>query len=351
VLTLTAHDAVQEYYGRVLSKSSDLKTSACCSVDAMLPVIRSIVDQIEPEILERFYGCGFPIPPALEGCTVLDLGCGTGRDAFICSRLVGEQGLVIGVDITDEQLEVGRRHLTAQTERFGYRQPNVALLKGYMEDLGAIGITDESVDVVISNCVINLSPDKERVFSEIQRVLRPGGELIFSDIFADRRVPRHLRDDPELLGECLAGAMYVEDFRRTLGRLGVRDHRVVSNRPVTIDNHGLEARIGMVGFSSVTVRAFKLASLEDRCEDYGQIVRYLGTIDDHPHAFTLDDHHVFPTDKPIPVCGNTASMLSETRFADHFVVEGDRGVHYGLFDCDSHPTADRDRAPGVGDCC
>jgi SAM-dependent methyltransferase len=350
VATSTARDAVQEYYGRVLSSSDDLKTGACCPVEAMPARIREIVDHIEPEILTRFYGCGSPIPVALDGCTVLDLGCGTGRDAFICSRLVGEGGMVIGVDMTDEQLEVGRSKLSAQMERFGYRQPNVALLKGYMEDLAAIGIADESVDVVISNCVINLSPDKERVFSEILRVLRPGGELLFADIFADRRVPRHLRSDPELLGECLGGAMYLDDFRRMLSRRGVRDYRVVSSRPVSIDNPELEAKIGMIGFSSVTVRSFKLAFFEDRCEDYGQTARYLGTIEGYPHYFELDDHHRFETGRPMPVCGNTAAMLTETRFGDHFVIDGDRAVHYGLFDCAS-PTVDGAGTANADGCC
>ena len=101
------------------------------------------------------------------------------------------------------------------------------------------------------------------------------------------------------------------------------------------------------------VQLFGLQTLPWACriQDYGQIVRYLGTVDHHPHAFTLDDHHVFPTGKPIPVCGNTASMLSDTRFADHFTVEGDRSVHYGLFDCGSHPTATQEGASAVDGCC
>ena len=331
----TTRQQVQEYYGRVLSGSRDLKTSACCPLEDVAGEATEILRLIEPEILERFYGCGAPIPPAVAGRTVLDLGCGTGRDAFLCSKMVGETGRVIGIDMTAEQLAVGRRHLKAQMLRFGFSTPNVDLREGYMEDLAAAGIDDASVDIVISNCVINLSPDKMRVFSEILRVLKPGGELFFADVFADRRIPEPLRTDPELHGECLAGAMYTEDFRRMLAHLGVPDLRVLSDRPISVDNPELEARIGMVGFRSTTVRAFKLASLEDRCEDWGQIARYLGTIPGAPHAFRLDDHHKFATGKPTPVCGNTAAMLSETRFGEHFLVEGHRGVHYGLFDCGS----------------
>ena len=106
-----------------------------------------------------------------ETSRVLDLGCGTGRDVYMASYLVGEKGLVIGVDMTEEQLEVAQRHVTTQTERFGFAHPNVKFYHGYIEDLNALGIADNSIDAVISNCVINLSPNKEAVFAEIFRVL------------------------------------------------------------------------------------------------------------------------------------------------------------------------------------
>ncbi len=139
--------------------------------------------------MEKFYGCGLPIPVTVEGCTILDLGCGTGRDVYVCSKLVGEKGPLIGVDMTEEQLEIARRHREAQSIKFGYKEPNVTFFQGYIKDLASMGIGHSSIDIVISNCVINLSPDKESVFSEIFRVLKPGGELYFSDIFADRRLP------------------------------------------------------------------------------------------------------------------------------------------------------------------
>src|SRR5262249_8188378 len=158
--------------------------------------------------------------PALDDCTVVDLGCGTGRDCFVLSRLVGERGRVIGVDMTPEQLAVARRHRDWHAERYGHAASNVDLREGYIEDLAALGIADASVAVVVSTCVVNLSPDKPRVFREIFRVLKPGGELYFSDVFADRRIPSALLEDPVLLGECLAGALYPEDFRRLLLAVG-----------------------------------------------------------------------------------------------------------------------------------
>ncbi len=343
-------DTVREYYGKVLEGTKDLKTKACCSLESLPAAHRRILAEIDDEILDKFYGCGSPIPPALEGCTVLDLGCGTGRDVYLASRLVGPDGLVIGVDMTDEQIEVARRHQGSQAKRFGFKKTNVDFRKGYIEDLASLGIADNSVDVVISNCVINLSPQKERVFSEIFRVLKPGGELYFSDVFAGRRVPEELRSDPVLLGECLGGAMYVEDFRRLLRGLGCPDYRVVSKRPIAIENAEIEAMAGMIDFWSMTVRAFKLSCLEDICEDYGQAAYYLGTIPDHPHRFPLDDHHTFVTGKPMLVCGNTAGMVGETRFGKHFKVIGDMSVHYGPFDC-SPAASCADTGGSSGSCC
>lgn len=341
-------ESVREYYGRVLGTSADLKTSACCLAESLPEHHREILGRIHPEVLEKFYGCGSPIPYDLEGRVVLDLGCGSGRDAYLLSRLVGPRGRVIGVDMTPEQLEVARRHVGYHTGEWGYSEPNVEFLEGYIEDLRSLGIENESVDLVVSNCVINLSPAKEQVFSEIFRVLKPGGELYFSDVFSGRRVPESLRTDPVLMGECLGGALYTEDFRRLLRGLGVLDHRVMSRSRLDLRSTEVEAKAGMIDFYSVTVRAFKLP-LEDICEDYGQVAFYLGTIPEAPHAFALDDHHLFRTGMPMLVCGNTASMLLDTRFGRHFRVLGDRSVHYGAFACGTAP-ASADSAAGGG-CC
>ncbi len=333
---------VREYYGTVLGSSDDLKTSACCAAQAPPPHLAAILAQIHPEVLDRFYGCGTPLPPALDGATVLDLGCGTGRDAYVLSRLVGPEGRVIGIDMTPEQLDVARRHRDHHAAAFGYEQPNVEFVDGYIEDLAAPGVADASVDVVVSNCVLNLSPDKPRVLREIFRVLRTGGELYFSDVYADRRVPAELAADPVLLGECLGGALYVEDLRRELAAAGCLDARVCETSPIALEDPAVAARAGHIAFTSQTIRAFKL-DLEDRCEDYGQTAAYRGTISEHPDAFELDDHHRFETGRPVPVCRNTALMLSATRYAAHFAIDGDGSTHRGLFDCApaAAPTAPR----------
>lgn len=347
----TAHsDLVKGYYGSVLSGAADLKTGTCCCNETIPQPHRAVLATLDEEVLDRFYGCGSPIPPLIAGKRVLDLGCGAGRDAFLLSALVGPTGSVVGVDFTAAQLDVARRHRDVHAARIGLPHSNVDFRLGAIEDLAAAGIADASVDVVVSNCVINLSDDKERVFSEIRRVLRPGGELYFSDVFADRRMPAALARDPILLGECMGGALYVEDFRRLMRRVGFADHRVVASRPVSIDNAEIEARVGNVGFSATTVRAFALSTLEDACEDYGQVAIYLGTIPEHPHRFDLDDHHAFVTGRPMLVCGNTAAMVGETRFAPHFRVIGDRSTHFGAFACSPRAGDATDGDCGC-DCC
>lgn len=344
-------DKLKQYYGKILQKSEDLKTSACCcNGDSLSRAVKAALSEINDEIITRFYGCGSPLPPLLDGCKVVDLGCGTGRDSYVAARLAGADGYVIGVDMTDEQLEVAIRNRDSQMKRFGYKQPNIEFRQGYIEDLKALDIADNSVDVVISNCVLNLSPNKKQVFSEIFRILKPGGELHFADVFTGRRVPKEFHHDPVLHGECLAGAMYIEDFRRLLQSLGYRDYRAVTSRRIELNNPEIEQRIGMIDFYSITVRAFKLDCLEDICEDYGQAAIYNGTIPEWPHYFDLDDHHRFFTGKPMLVCGNTAAMLEQSRYAKHFQVHGDRSVHFGPFECS--PASSRiDKNPNPGGAC
>lgn len=327
--------AIQQYYGETLTSQRDLKTGACCSPEAMPAYLQDWLREIPREVTDRFYGCGSPIPAAATGATVVDLGCGTGRDAFLASRLVGPAGRVIGIDMTPQQLAVAERNVAEHRRTTGL--DNLEFRLGSIEDLAASGIASASIDAVISNCVLNLAGDKARVLAEVFRALKPGGELYFSDVFADRRIPAALLQDPVLRGECLSGALYMEDFRRLLLTLGCADFRIVARSPVPLLDAGIDAVIGHVRFESITVRAFKL-DLEDRCEDYGQVATYRGTIPHHPHAFALDDHHRFERGRPMLVCGNTADMLAKTRYAEHFSVT-ERGAHFGLFDCAPATTA------------
>jgi len=236
--------------------------------------------------------------------------------------------------MTDEQLIKARNQINYHEEKFkaaGYiTKSNVEFLKGYIEDLSHI--PDNSIDLIISNCVINLSPDKAKVFSECYRILKEGGELYFSDVYSDRRIPADLQQDRVLWGECLSGAMYKEDFRRLMDNIGFLDHRIVTSSVIGVNNPNIQKQLGNIVFYSNTVRAFKLKSLEDRCENFGQRATYNGGEPDFPHAFFLDNHHTFITGYPLAVCGNTADMLSQSRYGKYFSVTP-RSGHLGLFDC------------------
>jgi arsenite methyltransferase len=333
VVDASLQQFVREYYGRLLASSADLKTNACCASGAPAAWIASRLAHVHPDVAARFYGCGFPIPHALDGATVLDLGCGTGRDVYVLAQLVGPAGHVLGVDMTDEQLAVARDTAAWHAERFGYARSNVSFHHGYVEDLAALGIADASIDVAVSNCVVNLSPRKDLVLAEVFRALKPGGELYISDVFADRRLTPEVASDPVLYAECLGGALYQGDFVSLARRAGFVDPRVVSASPITIANDEIAARVGAARFTAVTYRLFKLPGLDDQCEDYGQTAVYRGGLDGAPSVFWLDDHHAFERGRPERVCANTAAMLADTRFARWFDVVGARTTHYGLYPC------------------
>lgn len=346
------HQEVQEYYGKALENSEDLKTNACCTLDPPPKHITEIISQLHDEVVSKYYGCGLTIPNKLEGMKILDLGSGSGRDCYIASKLVGQEGKVIGVDMTDEQLNVANKHIDYHTDKFGYRYSNIKFMKGNIEGLDELDLEAESFDIIISNCVINLATDKAKVLRDAYHLLKPGGEMYFSDVYCDRRIPKHLQDDKVLWGECLSGAMYWNDFHKAARNAGFTDPRTVENRPIAIENEELEEKVGNLNFFSVTYRLFKIDGLEEDCEDYGQAVRYRGSIERKPHSFDLDDHHLFETGKIESVCGNTYLMLKESRFESDFDFFGNFDTHYGIFEgCGGDMPFSIDDDTEAGSCC
>ena len=349
-------DLVKTYYGETLQTSADLKTDACCTTDRPPAHISAALARVHDEVASKYYGCGLAIPTALKGLSVLDLGSGAGRDAFTLANLVGQYGHVTGVDMTDEQLETARKHEDWHAEAFGYAKPNTRFVKGELEHLADLDLEPGSFDLIISNCVINLCTNKEDVFRQAFRLLKPGGEMYFSDVYADRRMPQHLINDPVLYGECLSGALYWGDYQDMARAAGFRDPRVVNHRRLQILDPQLKEKLGAIRFASVTARLIKLDALETTCEDYGQAVIYRGGIEGMEDVFVLDSGHHIEAGRVFPVCGNTLAMLKQTRFSDWFDVVGEGTQHFGLFPGCAAPDvfSDHVEASGpapVGNCC
>ena len=324
---------VSEYYGKVLAQSADLKTNACACSGGPPAHLKAALSNVHLAVSARFYGCGYPVPLALKGARVLDLGCGSGRDVYLLSQLVGPEGFVHGLDMTAEQLALASTHVDWHMQRFGYSEANVRFHRGYIEELDALPIEPGSLDLIVSNCVVNLSPRKDLVLQQVFKMLKPGGEFYFSDVFCDRRLPEAVASDRLLHAECLGGAMYFADFLDLAKRSGFGDPRTIEAAPITIQNAAIEAKVGAASFRSITVRLFKLEELDTQCEDYGQLVTYKGTIEGAGPLYWLDDHHLFEAGCPERVCRNTAAMLSKTRLAPHFELQGAAETHFGILPC------------------
>lgn len=325
---------VQNYYGKTLEDKNDLVTNVCTVDSEPTGEIKEILSLIHNDVQTRFYGCGTPFPPQLNGVTVLDLGCGGGRDCFILSKLVGENGKVIGIDATKEQIDFAKSHIEYHRDKFNYNESNVQFHHGRIEELDLLDIPESSVDIIVSNCVINLSVAKEEVLAGMLKLLKPGGEIYFADIYSDRRLPQSLKDDAQIVGECIGDVLYYEDFFRLARNVGFNDVRIAASSLKSIQNKVIEDKLAGAKLYSMTFRLFKL-DLEDKCEDYGQVAIYNGTLPDSAHRYSFDLEHIFDAGKATPVCRNTALMLSKTRYAPHFTIVGQGDTHYGPFNCGS----------------
>ncbi len=280
-MTIPTREIERSVCDRYSNAAGGRQPELCCPVDYDDRYLRVIPE----EIIERDYGCGDPSRHVRRGETVLDLGSGGGKICYIASQVVGPEGRVIGVDMNDEMLGLARSHRQAIGDRLGYH--NVDFRKGRIQDLAldverleqrlaerpastpaeleALEawktrecrerplIADDSIDVIVSNCVLNLvaMPDRERLFAEMERVLKRGGRAVISDIVADEDVPDALQADPELWTGCLSGAYREDRFLDAFERAGFYGTRVLerSTQPwQTIEG---------IGFRSVTIEAWK----------------------------------------------------------------------------------------------
>ncbi len=282
-LPLHIESAVLERYS---AASKEMQPALCCPVS----YDRKYLEVLPAELIERDYGCGDPSRFVRAGETVLDLGSGGGKICYIASQIVGPQGRVIGVDMNDDMLALARKYQSEIAGRIGW--DNVTFHRGRIQDLAisldqldefmlAAGpvlssqdylalhrqivlarrsaplIASETIDIVLSNCVLNLvdEADREQLFREVFRVLRPGGRAVISDIVSSRHVPAELKSDPTLWSGCISGAFEEQDFLRAFTSAGFGSALLVMRQeePWTVVE-GIE-------FRSVTARAIKEGGL------------------------------------------------------------------------------------------
>lgn len=312
------------------------EAALCCPVEYN----KDLLKIIPQEVIEKDYGCGDPSRYVKPGETVLDLGSGTGKICFIAAQVVGAKGRVIGVDMTDDMLEVARRNAPIVAERLGYA--NVEFRKGRIQDLGLdLEILDaelkknpiasantflraqelaadlrikhplvetESVDVVVSNCVLNLvePQDKRQLFQEIFRVLRKGGRAVISDIVSDEDVPDTMQQDPTLWSGCISGALREDLFLKAFEDAGFYGIRLLKR-----DAQPWQTVQG-IEFRSVTVEAFK--GKQGDCFEFNQAVVYRG-----PFREVLDDdgHRLRRGDR-VAVCDKTFQLYRKAPYAEFF---------------------------------
>ena len=312
------------------------EAALCCPVEYN----KDLLMIIPQEVIEKDYGCGDPSRYVKPGETVLDLGSGTGKICFIAAQVVGAKGRVIGVDMTDDMLEVARRNAPIVAGRLGYA--NVEFRKGRIQDLGLdLEILDaelkknpiasantflraqeiaadlrvkhplvetESVDVVVSNCVLNLvePQDKRQLFQEIFRVLRKGGRAVISDIVSDEDVPDVMQQDPTLWSGCISGALREDMFLKAFEEAGFHGIRLLKR-----DSQPWQTVEG-IEFRSVTIEAIK--GKQGDCFEFNQAVIYRG-----PFREVLDDdgHRLRRGDR-VAVCDKTFQLYQKSPYAEFF---------------------------------
>ena len=227
------HETVREHYAeRIKSSASCCGSSDCCDTSNNLYPV-DLLTTVPSDVASTSYGCGDPITLASlkPGQTVLDLGSGAGLDCLLAAQKVGPEGRVIGVDMTPEMIERARANAKQ------VNATNVEFRQGYLEDLP---VDSSTVNVIISNCVINLSPDKEKVFNEAFRVLAPGGKLAVSDIVTDGELPEIVRNSLSAWAGCVAGAVEAKEYIAMMETVGFTD---ISINPVFFDKQTVDSAL------------------------------------------------------------------------------------------------------------
>jgi|GEM_PF-379162 radical SAM additional 4Fe4S-binding domain len=293
----TAPQTVKDFYAHAAQSP---QPSLCCPTK----YDPELIAHIPEEVLSRSYGCG---SPAIEAAiapadVVVDLGCGAGIDAFIAAKLVGPQGRVVGVDPTEEMIIRARQN--AETVAVNLGHDITEFLQGSLE---RVPLEDSFADVVISNCVLNLSTNKPQAFKEIFRILKPGGRFVISDAISDKVVPEELRRDSALWNQCVSGALSHEEFVAAAREAGFEGVNIKNERPWK--------EVGGVRFYTAILEAFR-PQKGATCVFKGQKAIYTGPLS----SVSDDAGHLYPRGVAIEVCTDTAAMLGREPYAGMFLV-------------------------------
>lgn len=231
-------ESVQSLYGKA---SQEENPELCCPTGYS----DNELEGLPEEVIKTSFGCGNPtsMSDVKKGDSVLDLGSGAGIDCFIAAKTVGPTGKVVGIDMTKEMLKKANNNRKIVANYLGYDV--VEFREGFLENLP---VDDKSIDLLISNCVVNLSPDKDKVFSEMSRVIKKGGHFVVSDIVSNVDVPQSMRENDQLWGECISGAVKREDFLKSIEKAGFYN--------LTIDKDFIWREEEGVTFSSVTIKGY-----------------------------------------------------------------------------------------------
>ncbi|MEK9139954.1 MAG: methyltransferase domain-containing protein [Nitrospirota bacterium] len=289
---------VSDRYARAAATGEQM----CCPTSYDLADLKSFIPD---EVLKISYGCGTPagLQTVRSGETVLDIGSGGGIDCFEASRLVGPSGHVIGIDMTDTMLEIARRNAPIVAANLGYASLNVEFRRGMADTMP---VDDNLIDLIISNCVINLAPDKRTVFREMFRVTKPGGRFTISDIVSDQQVPQYLAHDAEKWGDCLSGALTLADYMAGIAAVGFLGIHLVKFSPWRV--------IDGIHFFSVTLTGYKLPLAATTVS-----VRY-ATLRGPFSGVTDERGTTYHRGIPHPITPDDALLLSAPPFVDHFLL-------------------------------
>ena len=288
---------VQRFYSKAAISAQE---NLCCPTDYN-PVELS---HIPKEVLEISYGCGSPVGKAglQEGQTMVDLGSGGGIDCFIAAKHVGETGHVYGIDMTEEMLSIARKNSEQVVKNLGY--DNIKFKQGFLEN---IPIDDNCVDLVTSNCVINLSTKKNEVFKEIYRILKPGGHFLIADIISEVEVPEKMRNNKALWGECISGALTLKDFL----------NYAYNNQfqGLHIQKDYLWKEVEGIKFYSYTIEGYKFSSKEKSSEDNSIFATYAG-----PFESVVFQGTKFLLGDAVKIDHKIAKIMSSHSYSGQFII-------------------------------